>query len=130
MNTGKAEITFTWYAEHPKDGELILAIPCTTDYKYSYIYCPRMIRERLRGRINGVMSLELHVGPMGFIPRHLYEEAGIMVLTPFNVRLLAMFDHRRKDFGIPDEHMAKHDDELSAFILEAWEKFTKEIDQK
>jgi hypothetical protein len=130
MKTGKAEVTFTWYADHPKHGELILVIPCTYDYKYSYIYCPRIIRERMRNKMNGVMSMELHVGPLGFIPRQYYEEAGMMVLTPFNLRLLAMFDHHRQRFGIPDEHVAQHDQEICRFILEGWEKFTKEIDVK
>lgn len=119
---------FTWYANHPHRGELVLAVPAIDNYRNAYIYSPIIIRERLQRKMNALMSLELFLGPMGFIPRCYYEEAGIMVRTPLNIRLLAVTDQYRDKLGIPDDHLGNHDEELSAFILDEWKKFTNQID--
>lgn len=126
MKTEKT--TFTWYATHPQHGELVLAIPSINSYRNAYIYCPRIIRERLRPKINLLLSLELSLGPVGFIPRCYYEEAGIMVRTPMSIRLLAVTDEHRDMLGLPDEHVGHHDDLLSNFILDEWKKFTNPVD--
>lgn len=123
-----AAMTFVWYADHPRDGELILAIPSDNAFRYSYIYSPRIIRERIGKRMNPLVSLELSLGPHGFVPRQYYEEAGMTARTPFSIRLLAMKDKHRDLFGLDESHLGQHDEELSSFMLNEWKKFTNAID--
>lgn len=116
---------FVWYAVHPRDGDLILVIPELEHYRYCYIYSPRIIHERLRHKMDPVLALELNVGPIGYVPRCLYEEAGFMVETPLEFRLLALEDEAKT---LTEERMQAHDSALKKFILGAWnsaKKFTK-----
>lgn len=110
----KTKETFTWYAAHPIDGELILAIWPKENFKYGMIYCPRIIAERLRPRWKCVYGLELSLGPFGFIPAALYEEAGFNFRVPFKTRMIALTDSYTHDFA------QKHDQELTEFIIESW----------
>jgi hypothetical protein len=117
--------TFVWYATHEKHGSLILAVPSVNGYQHGYVYSPKMIGERLGKRKNALVVLELSVGPLGVIPRHLYEEAGAMVTVPGWLRDLALMDELRQLCEIEGDHFGAHDERISSFILEAWEKVYK-----
>lgn len=121
----KADTTFTWYAAHPQHGELVLTIPEHEQFRYSYIYCPRMIIERLGSRINPLIALELSTGPCGLIPRYFYEEAGLMTMTPIAIRLIAVVEQNLQRKGSHESLASKHDKVLSAFILQEWENVYK-----
>lgn len=117
MKRNKDSREFTWYATHPEDGDLILVIPPVNNFKHCYIYAPRIIAERLRGKMNPALALELNLGPCGLIPRAYYEEAGFMARTPFKIRLLALVD---SSTPLTDETLQEHDGELTHFILAEW----------
>ncbi len=109
--------SFVWYATHPKDGELIMAIEPMENYKYGFLYAPRIIFDRLRGKVNALISLELNTGPLGFVPRRFYNEAGFTVVIPFRLRMLALFDNQSLN--------EKHDGEIVQFMLKAWNQKEK-----
>lgn len=114
--------TFTWYATSPKHGELILAIPSCNSFRNSYIYSPRMIHERLPDKTNPAFTLELSLGPLGFISRRYYEEAGFMARTPFKIRMIALADSYKT---LDDKTLQHFNSTLTCFILDEWEKVYK-----
>lgn len=119
------EPPFTWYAEHERDGDLTMLVKPERSYKFGFIYSPKMIIERLKSRgrrLTDYEILELNMGPLGFIDRRLYNEAGFTFLTPFRIRMtIITYVH------IPDhteaqsiEFLEKHDQELTETMLRVW----------
>lgn len=125
MKTNKPT-EFIWYASHPTDGELILLVFPKDHYKKAFIYAPRIIYDRVRHRMNPLITLELGCGPMGCIPWDYYREAGFCVPTPLQIRLLAMLENYSREKGEETSPVEKYDADLSAFILKEWnaKKFT------
>lgn len=123
----EGSMTFIWYARDERDGELVLAIPSMEAYRLAYIYSPRIIFERIKPHMNPALAFELNLGPCGLIPREYYEEAGITVTTPVSIRLVAMKDRHRELFGLDENYVGEHDEELSEFILSSWNKFYKKV---
>lgn len=111
---------FTWYATHPRDGDLVMAVVPANYFKYCYIYAPRIIAERLKPNLNSLMALELSLGPMGAIPRRYYVEAGFTTDTPFKIRMIAILENSKSR---PEESWLMEQDEMiTAFILKEWQK--------
>jgi len=119
---------FIWWANDPRDGELTLIVAPYGNYKFSRITCMRIIAERVMRRDGSdhdkVIALELCLAPMGFIDERHYEEGSIEVITPIQVRSIALADHH---FGKGKEDFItnKMDKILCDFILAEWRKARK-----
>lgn len=103
-----------WYAEHEKYGELILAVRARKNEDRAFIYAPKIIAERLRHCWKKEYATELSLGPLGLIPAHLYQEAGIMTtITPSMLKLLKL----------PDKKLTEEVDQtVERWMLMEWNK--------
>lgn len=104
---------YVWYAEHPRFGDLVLLVEPTVKRPIGLIYCARMVRERLKHTLNDAITLEIQLGPVGLVPKHYYEEAGIQVNVPLRIRKLLQL--------IELDPVAELDRELEAWILTQWD---------
>lgn len=113
----KAQEPFVWYATDPIDGELILHVDPQDVYKRGHIYCIRMVAERLpKSGWGRVWRLEAQLGPCGLAPARYWQEGGVEVLVPFELRTRVMLYAPE---GAPDVPRDL-DRKLVAWILFEW----------
>jgi len=113
-----------WYADDPKFGSIHLYVSPQNNYAWSFIYSPKIVADRLGKRMNQAYALELSLGPMGLISRRYYLEAGFSLRTPLKIRLIAIMDayDNTSDEDADNGVAARHDAELTEFILSEWKK--------
>jgi hypothetical protein len=108
---------FIWFVRHRRYGELILIVQPSNNFARGWLYSTQIIAERLRPVWDKVYGLELCIGPLGFIPRKYYEEAGFAVELPKSLRILIAACHSH------DELVDKRcDKEIKKWVIDQWNK--------
>lgn len=116
---------FTWYAEHPTDGELQIVVS-EEDFAKACLFSPNVAKQMLGRKATPFESFELFLGPLGALKESIRSEASISVDLPMEISQIFedAFDRQQEflDEEEPVDLMTSADDEkISRWAVEAWD---------